>query len=54
MQYEMGEWADAVEDGYNRDCEAKARKRQVGETGGKVDWVGRWQAGVSTHTHNTS
>ena len=56
-QYEMGEWADAVEEAYTRGREAKARKRQVGETGRRaeegremaryvVDWVGRWQAGV--------
>ncbi|RPD68439.1 hypothetical protein L226DRAFT_540699 [Lentinus tigrinus ALCF2SS1-7] len=57
-QYEMGEWADAVEEAYRKGLEAKARKRQVGETGKRaeegremaqyvVDWVGRWQAGVA-------
>ncbi|TFK79670.1 hypothetical protein K466DRAFT_592274 [Polyporus arcularius HHB13444] len=59
-QYEVGEWADAVEEAYNRGREAKARKREIGETGKRkeegremaqyvVDWVGRWQAGVAAH-----
>ncbi|KAI0682663.1 hypothetical protein C8T65DRAFT_750271, partial [Cerioporus squamosus] len=59
-QYELGEWADAVEEAYNKGREAKARKRKVGDTGKRkeegremaqyvVDWVGRWQAGVAAN-----
>lgn len=53
-QYEVGEWADAIEAAWQRGREAKARKRQEGETGRRneegremaqyvVDWVGRWK-----------
>ncbi|KAI0749755.1 hypothetical protein C8Q80DRAFT_1232487 [Daedaleopsis nitida] len=53
-QYEVGEWADAIEVAWQRGREAKARKRQEGETGRRkeegremaqyvVDWVWRWK-----------
>ncbi|KZT73070.1 hypothetical protein DAEQUDRAFT_808608 [Daedalea quercina L-15889] len=55
--YERGEWADAVLEAYMRGKEAKARKRQEGETGkrreegsemarGLLDWLDLWKAGT--------
>ena len=55
--YERGEWADAVQEAYMRGMQAKAKKRQEGETGkrreegrkmaeGLIDWLDRWKAGV--------
>ncbi|TBU33505.1 hypothetical protein BD311DRAFT_684943 [Dichomitus squalens] len=60
-KYEVGEWAGAVEEAYERGREEKTRKREEGETGRRaeegremagylVDWVGRWQAGVAQGT----
>lgn len=57
VKYEVGEWAEAVEEAWMRGREAKARKRREGETGRRteegremarivVDWVGRWKEGV--------
>ncbi|KAI0787436.1 hypothetical protein C8Q74DRAFT_1251708 [Fomes fomentarius] len=57
VKYEVGEWAEAVEEAWVRGREAKARKRREGETGRRteegremarfvVDWVGRWKEGV--------
>ena len=56
--YETGEWADFIEEAYQKGADAKARKRQEGETGkrkqeglemarGLVNWVDRWKAGVT-------
>ena len=56
-KYEVGEWAEAVEEAYERGREDKRRKREEGETGKRaeegremarylMDWIGRWQAGV--------
>ena len=58
VKYEVGEWAEAVEEAWVRGREAKARKRREGETGRRreegremaryvVDWVERWQDGVA-------
>ncbi|KAH9928700.1 uncharacterized protein B0H18DRAFT_246196 [Fomitopsis serialis] len=55
--YEKGEWADAVQEAYVRGRDAKAKKRQEGETGkrrkegremarGLLDWLDRWKAGT--------
>ncbi|KAH9945028.1 uncharacterized protein BXZ73DRAFT_86604 [Epithele typhae] len=57
-QYEVGEWAEAIERAYQLGKDAKARKRVVGETGQRaeegrnmaqslVDWVDRWHEGIS-------
>ncbi|KAM5537184.1 hypothetical protein V8D89_009117 [Ganoderma adspersum] len=57
-RYEVGEWAEAVEEAYVRGREGKERMRREGESGrreeegremarGLVEWVGRWQAGVA-------
>lgn len=51
--YEAGEWADAVQEAYEKGKEAKARKRLEGETGKRteegrmlakqvVGWVEEW------------
>ncbi|KAI0707127.1 hypothetical protein C8Q76DRAFT_629102 [Earliella scabrosa] len=58
VKYEVGEWAEAVEEAWVRGREAKGRKRSEGETGRRreegremaryvVDWVERWQDGVT-------
>ncbi|TFY57485.1 hypothetical protein EVJ58_g6990 [Rhodofomes roseus] len=55
--YEKGDWADAVQEAYMRGKDAKAKKRQEGETGkrrkegremarGLLDWLDRWKAGA--------
>ncbi|KAI0326951.1 hypothetical protein GY45DRAFT_1309622 [Cubamyces sp. BRFM 1775] len=57
-QYELGEWAGAVEAAWQAGRAAKMRKRAEGETGRRmeeggrmarevVEWVERWKAGVA-------
>ncbi|PCH42345.1 hypothetical protein WOLCODRAFT_72480 [Wolfiporia cocos MD-104 SS10] len=56
--YEMGEWADAVEEAWQKGKAAKERKREEGETGRRkeegrkmakdlVEWVERWEAAAN-------
>ena len=57
-RYEVGEWAESVEEAWVRGREGKERMRREGESGrreeegremarGLVEWVERWQAGVA-------
>ena len=52
--YEAGEWADTVQEAYSRGKNAKARKRQAGETGKRavegrematilINWINEWK-----------